>query len=138
MVAGPKIRPKGVRDKAYVVLSRSGKPMHFRAIAEAINSLQWTKKPAHHQTVHNELIKANNRFVLVGRGLYALREWGYTPGTVSQVMAEVIKKSGHSLTRQEVVQKVLEHRFVKENTILLNLQNRSIFSKDAEGKYFLA
>ena len=138
LVSWPTIRPKGVRDKAYVVLSRSGKPMHFRAIAEAINSLQWTKKPAHHQTVHNELIKANNRFVLVGRGLYALREWGYTPGTVSQVMAEVIKKSGHSLTRQEVVQKVLEHRFVKENTILLNLQNRSIFSKDAEGKYFLA
>lgn len=138
LVTWATIRPKGVRDKAFVVLSKSGKPMHFRDIAESINSMQWTKKPAHHQTVHNELIKANDRFVLVGRGLYALRDWGYTPGTVAQVMKEVLKKSGKSLTREEVIQKVLEHRFVKENTILLNLQNRSLFSKDAEGKYFLA
>ena len=137
LVSWPTIRPKGVRDKAYVVLSKSGKPMHFREIASSINALAWTKKPAHFQTVHNELIKAGDRFVLVGRGLYALRDWGYTPGTVSEVMKDVLKNTGRPMSREDLVSKVLEKRFVKENTILLNLQNRSVFSKDAEGKYFL-
>ncbi|KKW30174.1 MAG: hypothetical protein UY75_C0040G0001, partial [Parcubacteria group bacterium GW2011_GWC2_52_8c] len=131
------IKPKGVRDKAYVVLQKTGKPMHFREVASAINSMQWTRKPAHPQTVHNELIKAGNQFVLVGRGLYALREWGYTPGTVATFMQEVLRGAAKPLAKEEIVKSVLERRFVKENTILLNLQNRTLFSKNPDGKYFL-
>ena len=137
LVSWPTIHPKGVRDKAYIVLAKYGKPMHFREVAEAINKMAWTKKPAHHQTVHNELIKASSRFVLVGRGLYALREWGYTPGTVADVMQSVLKDAGQPMAREEIVRQVLEKRFVKENTILLNLQNRSIFGRNAEGRYHL-
>ncbi|MBI2096813.1 MAG: hypothetical protein HYT40_01500 [Candidatus Sungbacteria bacterium] len=137
LVSWPTIRPKGVRDKSYVVLQKAGKPMHFREVANAINTMQWTKKPAHPQTVHNELIKASDRFVLVGRGLYALREWGYTPGTVSDVMQEILKDAKGPLPKEEMVKRVLEKRFVKANTILLNLQNRSLFQKTPEGKYFL-
>ena len=131
------IHPKGVRDKAYLVLSKSGKPMHFREVASGINKMGWGKKPAHPQTVHNELIKSSDLFVLVGRGVYALREWGYTPGTVSEVMTAVMKETGRPMSRDEVVKKVLEKRFVKENTILLNLQNRSMFSRVEGNKYFL-
>lgn len=137
LAAWPTIRPKGVRDKAYLVLSKSGKPMHFRDVAAGINKMGWGKKPAHPQTVHNELIKSSDLFVLVGRGLYALREWGYTPGTVSEVMTAVMKEAGRPLTREEIVKKVLEKRFVKENTILLNLQNRSMFSRVDANKFFL-
>ena len=137
LASWPTIRPKGVRDKAYVVLQKTGKPMHFREVASAINSMQWTRKPAHPQTVHNELIKAGNQFVLVGRGLYALREWGYTPGTVATVMQEVLRGAAKPLAKEEIVKSVLERRFVKENTILLNLQNRTLFSKNPDGKYFL-
>lgn len=137
LVSWASIHPKGVRDKAYLVLQKAGKPMHFREVANAINGMNWTKKPAHPQTVHNELIKAADRFVLVGRGLYALREWGYTPGTVAEVMKEVIRDAGRPLERAEIVKRVLDKRFVKENTILLNLQNRSLFAKKEDGKYFV-
>jgi len=65
------INPKTTRDKNYLVLSRASKPLHFREIADLVNSLDGVK-PSHPDTVHNELIK-DDRFKLVGRGMYALK-----------------------------------------------------------------
>lgn len=135
VVTWPAINPRGVRDKAYVVLMKAGKPLHFREVAEGINHAGWTKKKAHPQTVHNELIK-DMRFVLVGRGLYALSEWGYEPGAVREVLVSVLRGSG-ALSREDIMKKVLEKRFVKEATILLNLQNKSLFKRTDDGKYLL-
>lgn len=135
MVSWPAINPRGVRDKAYVVLMKAGKPLHFREVAESINHAGWSKKKAHPQTVHNELIK-DARFVLVGRGLYALSEWGYEPGAVREVLVSVLRGSG-ALSREDIMKKVMEKRFVKEATILLNLQNKSLFKRTEDGKYSL-
>jgi len=71
----------------------------------------------------------------VGRGIYGLKEWGYEPGFVKDIIAKVIKKAGRPLPKEEIVKKVLAQRIVKENTILLNLQNRNYFIRDKEGKY---
>lgn len=122
------INPPGVKDKSYLVLAKSGKPMHFREVASAINSLGGNRRKAHPQTVHNELIK-DNRFVLVGRGLYALKEWGFEPGTVRDILVGIFKKAGRPLSKEEVIKSVLEKRFVKPPTILLNLQDRSLFRR---------
>lgn len=132
LVHWPTIYPTGVRDKAYAALTKAGKPLHFREVAQAINRAGWSARKAHPQTVHNELIK-DGRFVLVGRGLYALREWGYEPGTVSEVIATILRAAKRPLTKGEVVKKVLSSRFVKENTILLNLQNKNLFLKTPGG-----
>ncbi|MEK7160760.1 MAG: sigma factor-like helix-turn-helix DNA-binding protein [Patescibacteria group bacterium] len=129
----PEISPRGVKDKAYIVLKSAGQPLHFSAVTEAINRDLGTGRQAFVQTVHNELIK-DKRFVLVGRGLYALAEWGYEPGTVSQIIRDVLKKSG-PLTREEIIKQVLAKRLVKENTILINLQNRQSFDRLADGRY---
>jgi hypothetical protein len=129
----PEIEPKTVRDKAYLVLKRYGKPLHFKLIAKYINRFGIDKKPAHIQTVHNELIK-DDRFVLVGRGIYALRENGFEPGTVREVIARLLRKNG-PLTSPEVVKLVNEERFLKENTILLNLQNKKYFRRLDDGRY---
>lgn len=131
------INPRGVKDKAYVVLAKVGKPLHFRAVAQAIDQAKWSKKRAHPQTVHNELIK-DQRFTLVGRGLYALREWGYEPGVVRDVMASILKGVGRPLAKEEIIRLVSEKRLVKPQTILLNLQNRALFKRTEEGKYILA
>lgn len=131
------ISPRGVKDKAYLVLFRSGKPMHFREVAEAINKAHWSKKKAHPQTVHNELIK-DKRFVLVGRGLYALKEWGYEPGTVRDILVSVFKKAQKPLSKEEAIRLVLERRFVKPPTILLNLQDRNLFKRIEGEKYTLS
>lgn len=132
----PTVSPRGVKDKAYLVLAKSGSPLHFREVAKAINTLRWTGKKAHPQTVHNELIK-DDRFVLVGRGLYALKEWGYEPGTVRDILVSVLKEAGSPLPQEEVIRKVLEKRFVKPPTVLLNLQDKSLFRKTEEEKYTL-
>jgi hypothetical protein len=131
----PEISPRGVRDKAYLILKQHGEPLHFRNITELINEHNIDHKRAQVETVHNELIK-DSRFVLIGRGIYALSNWGYIPGTVSDVIANVLKENG-PLNKEEILKKVLEKRVIKENTILINLQNRKIFNKDAEGKYSL-
>jgi DNA-directed RNA polymerase delta subunit len=129
----PEIEPKTVRDKIYLVLRKHAAPLHFRQIALAVAKYGLSKKPAHVQTVHNELIK-DDRFVLVGRGIYALKEHGFEKGTVREVITRLLKKHG-SLSSAEVVKLVNEQRWLKENTILLNLQNRRYFRRLPDGRY---
>lgn len=130
----PNIRVKGIRDYAYLAVKRHGSPMHFREVAETINELFNHK--AHIATTHNELIK-DARFVLVGRGLYALTEWGYTAGVVKDVLREILEQEG-PLSREELIDKVRKERYVKDNTILVNLQDANLFRKLTNGTYALA
>ncbi len=130
----PEISTKGVRDKAYLVLKKHGKPMHFKYVVEHINKKFNLKKKAHPQTVHNELIK-DGKFVLVGRGTYALSEWGYKPGTVSDVLKRILKDSKKPMDKKDLIKAVYEERDVKENTIMLNLQNSENFEKMEDGRY---
>ncbi|TSC67891.1 MAG: hypothetical protein G01um101472_278 [Parcubacteria group bacterium Gr01-1014_72] len=113
------------------MLRKHGSPIHFREVAKSIEKL--FGKKAHVATTHNELIK-DPRFVLVGRGLYALSEWGYMSGVVRDVIRQILEKNG-PLKKDEVVNKVLKERYVKENTILVNLNNPKFFKKDKEGRY---
>ncbi len=122
------IMPKGVRDKAYIVLKKQGDSLHFVELTKLINQAAFDHKTAYPQTVHNELIK-DERFVLVGRGMYALREWGYEPGTVAQVIHQILANAGAPLSREQIVEQVLSRRVVKKNTILLALQNKAKFKR---------
>lgn len=124
----PEISPRGVRDKAYLALKKANEPLHFSEVAKRIGD------GALAQTVHNELIK-DNKFVLVGRGLYGLKEWGYEPGVVKDVIARVIKSAKKPLSKEEIVTLVTKQRFVKENTITFNLSNRRNFYRTSDGKY---
>lgn len=133
----PTVNPKNIRDKIYVILQDNGKPMHFSAIAGAIKASDFKRKNVTTQAIHNELIK-DKRFVLIGRGIYALSEWGYRKGTVSDIIADILKKEGGPLTRDEIVRRVLKHRQVKETTILLNLQSKPEFKRVAKATYTLA
>jgi hypothetical protein len=127
----PNVHAKGMRDYAYLVIRKHGSPIHFKEVAKAITT--YFNKKAHVATTHNELIK-DPRFVLVGRGLYALSEWGYMSGVVKDVIKKIIEKNG-PLPKDKVIEKVLKERYVKENTILVNLQNPKYFYKDKEGRY---
>ena len=133
LIEFPEIKPRGVRDLSHMVLSRYGKPLHFSAVADQIGKL--VGKPVHTQTVHNELIK-DGRFVLVGRGLYALKDWGYTAGVVKDVISDILGKGG-PMVKEKVITAVLKQRFVKPNTIFINLENKQYFKKLADGKYSL-
>ena len=133
----PTVNPKNIRDKIYVILSDAGKPMHFSDIAGAIKGSDFKRKDVTTQAIHNELIK-DSRFVLIGRGIYALKEWGFQKGTVADIISDILKKEGGPLHRDEIVKRVLKHRQVKETTILLNLQGKSRFKRVAKATYTLA
>ena len=128
------IRPKTINDKIYLILKNSGQPMHFAEIAEKINQVGFDKKPANAATVHNELI-LDDKYILVGRGLYGLKEWGYEKGTVTEVIEKVMVLAQRPLSREEIIDKVLKQRMVKKATINLALMNRQKFEPVAEGKY---
>lgn len=136
----PEIHPRGMRDEAYIVLKRGGAPLHFRTVAQEVT--KYRKKytderdSANPQTIHNELIK-DNRFVLVGRGMYALKEWGYAPGVVRDVIVRVLGSAGKPLLKDEIVRLVREQRFVQDNTIFLNLHNKKYFKRTDEGHFTL-
>jgi hypothetical protein len=136
LVKWPVVNPKNIRDKIYVILKEHGKHMHFNEIAEAIKQSSFKRKDVTTQAIHNELIK-DKRFVLVGRGIYALKEWGYEKGTVADIITEILRKEGKALHRDEIVQRVLKSRYVKETTILLNLQGKAQFKRVAKATYEL-
>lgn len=137
LVKWPTVNPKNIRDKIYVILADNGKPMHFSDIAKHIKDSDFKRKDVTTQAIHNELIK-DKRFVLIGRGIYALDSWGYSKGTVSDIITKVLKKAGEPLHRDEIVKRVLKSRQVKETTILLNLQSKSEFKRVAKATYTLA
>ncbi|MEI7539228.1 MAG: sigma factor-like helix-turn-helix DNA-binding protein [Candidatus Saccharibacteria bacterium] len=134
LVKWPTVNPKNIRDKIYVILNENGKPMHFSEIAKSIKGSSFKRKNVTTQAIHNELIK-DSRFVLIGRGIYALSSWGFSRGTVSDIIASVLKESPIPLHRDEIVKRVLKSRQVKETTILLNLQNKSQFKRVAKATY---
>ena len=133
LISCPQIRPRGVRDLAYLVMERHGSPMHFREVADTIEKT--IGKRAYVHTVHNELIK-DQRFVLVGRGLYALCQWGYREGRVIDIIKSILEASG-PMPKDELIKCVLKERHIKESTILINLQNKKYFQKLPDGRYIL-
>ena len=132
--SSPNVHTRGVKDYAYLVMRRHGSPMHFREVADAISKTFGRK--THYATCHNELIK-DPRFVLVGRGLYALSEWGYKTGIAREVIRDILKREG-PLSKDKVVEKVMKERYFKKNTILVNLANSKFFKKNKSGLYTLA
>jgi hypothetical protein len=130
------IRPKRMNDKIYLVLKRANQPLHFEDITEQINKVGFDHRKAYAPTVHNELI-LNEQYVLVGRGIYALQEWGYKPGVVSDVLEEILRGSVQPMTRDELVEAVLKQRVVKKNTIHLALTERERFQRLPDGRYAL-
>jgi len=136
LVKWPTVNPKNIRDKIYVILAENEKPMHFSEIAASIKDSSFKRKDVTTQAIHNELIK-DSRFVLIGRGIYALSSWGFSRGTVADIIADVLKDSKEPLHRDEIVRRVLKSRQVKETTILLNLQSKSQFKRVAKATYAL-
>ena len=130
----PNIHTRGVKDYAFLVMRKHGSPMHFREVADAITKTFGRK--THYATCHNELIK-DPRFVLVGRGMYALADWGYKTGIARDVIRDILKREG-PLSKEDIVEKVMKERYFKKNTILVNIQNPKYFKKNKNGLYTLA
>ena len=125
------VKTRGIRDYAYLVMRKHGSPLHFREVAKKIQDT--FGKKTHVATCHNELIK-DKRFVLVGRGFYALAEWGYKPGIVREVIRDIIKKHG-PISKDDVIEHVMKERYLKKNTIIVNLQNPKYFKKNKQDLY---
>jgi hypothetical protein len=130
------ITPKRMTDKAYLIMLREKKPLHFVEVADLINQADFDRKKACPATVHNELI-LDDKYVLVGRGIYALKEWGYQEGTVADIISNILAQEGPQ-TKQELMDKVLKQRLVQKTTVILALMDKNKFSRLADGRYALA
>ena len=127
------INPRSIRDKAVLTLRKLAEPVHFIALANAITAANFEGKKVTVQAVHNELIR-HEEFVLVGRGVYALKEWGYEPGTVAEVIARILEKEG-PLARREIIDRVQQQREVQETTISFFLQKNPAFTRVGRSVY---
>lgn len=129
--ASPGVKTRGVKDYAYLMMKKHGSPMHFKEVSKAVS--ETFDKKCHVATCHNELIK-DKRFVLVGRGIYALAEWGYKKGVVREVIHDLLKKNG-PMKKEDIIEQVMKERYLKKNTVLVNLQNVKYFKKNKSGEY---
>jgi DNA-binding winged helix-turn-helix (wHTH) protein len=57
---------------------------------------------------------------------------------VADIIAQVLREANEPLHRDEIVKRVLKSRFVKETTILLNLQSKGQFKRVAKATYELS
>ncbi|MCL5010614.1 MAG: HTH domain-containing protein [Patescibacteria group bacterium] len=133
----PDVKPRGVREGAYMVLKNEGRPLRFEKIAQLASGLvgkNFRNQRALPQTVHNELIK-DSRFVLVGRGIYGLAEWGFQKGTVRDVLLDILKQNAQPLTKQEILFAAQKQRIVKPSTVFLGLGDKKYFARDEKGRY---
>lgn len=130
------INPKSIRDKTYYVLRKYNKPLHFTEISKHIEGMDEKKKKVTKQAVHNELIR-DERFVLIGRGIYALSEWGYNAGVVEEVIEEVLITAGKPMHKDDIISEVKKRRLVKDTTIMLNLQ-KDRFQRVARATYTIS
>lgn len=130
------INPKTLRDKIYFVLNKNKKPLHFIDIVNKITELKFDNKRINLQAVHNELIR-HDQFVLIGRGIYALKEWGYREGTVADIIGDILK-DGKTKSQEAIINEVLKQRQVKKITIILNLKNKPQFERIGREQYKLA
>ncbi len=120
------LNPKTLKDKAIYVMKKEKVPMHFVDISNKITD--YLSESVKVNTIHNELIR-NSEFVLIGRWIYALKEWWFTPWAVIDVIADILEKNGWPMTTEEITAKVLETRNVKKTTIYMNLQNKKLIER---------
>jgi len=131
------INPKSARDKSFFILKKEERPLHFTHIAELISHEKFIGKNPTAATVHNELI-LDPRFVLVGRGIYALAEWGFKGGTVEDVIADILIHNPKGMERDAIIEEVLKTKLVARNTVMMNLLVKKQFKRDEKGLYLLA
>ena len=116
------LNPKTLKDKSIYIMKKEKVPMHFVDISNKITEMLWESIKVN--TIHNELIR-NSEFVLIGRWIYALKEWGFIPGTVLDVIISILEKKWKPMNTEEITKEVLKTRNVKQTTIYMNLQNKN-------------
>lgn len=126
------LNPKTLKDKAIYVMKKELVPMHFIDISNKISD--YLGESVKINTIHNELIR-NDEFILIGRGIYALKEWGFKPGTVLDVILDILGKNGGPMTTEDIIKKVLKVRNVKKTTIYMNLQNKNAIERVGRNFY---
>lgn len=130
------IQPKNISEKIFLIFKKYQKPLHFSEIKKLIEQENFDRKRVTMQAVHNELVK-NPNFILVGRGIYALKEWGYIEGTVADIIKKLLRESPRALSKEEILQEVLKVKKVSPKTILVNLYKNPEFIQIQEGYYIL-
>lgn len=128
------LNPKTLKDKAIYVMKKEKTPMHFVDISNKITQMLEEKVKVN--TIHNELIR-NSEFVLIGRWIYALKEWWFNPGTVLDVITSILEKAWEPMSTEEITKEVLKIRNVKQTTIYMNLQNKKAIERVGRNYYQL-
>jgi len=128
------LNPQTLREKTLYIMKKEKIPMHYIDITNKI--IDHFKEDIKINTIHNELIKWED-FVLIGRWIYALKEWWFTAGTVLDVIVSTFKKFKKPMSLQEISKEVLKTRKVKTTTIYMNLQNKKVIERVWRNFYYL-
>ena len=135
--------PSSLKEKILTILKIEGKPLHFTEIYNKISQVSeisdefvhpaWKKKYSL-DSIKNELIR-HPEFVLVGRGIYGLKEWGFKEGTAFELLKEFLA-SKKEVDFKELIEFFKNQRFIKLTTLNIYLYRllKSRFIKFEEGK----
>jgi len=133
---------KGRGNQIARVLFESGQPMSFRAIAREINHRLVTsgqRQAGKLRTLSNQ-ISADGRFAPIGKsGHWGLKSWQHLEtGSIVNLMEEYLMTYNRPATVDEIYAYVRERRPVSKKSIIIYVQDKSIFVKADRTRWGLA
>lgn len=131
------ISPPSLREKIRLVLKVKGRPLHFRDIYHQLKEFQTLKDEflSHHwhkdynqESIHNQLI-FDPEIVLAGRGIYALKEWGYFDGDTLLLMRQLVK-TAKRIHKEQLWEAVQKQKLISRTTFEIYLRRKEVFELD--------
>ncbi len=139
ILSHPRVGPSSLADKTAFVLDQAQKPLHFSEIHTALGKLatlegeflsqRWQKRYST-QSIQNLLIMGEE-FVWTGMGTYALKGWGFRPGSILERMRDIVKRE-RQISRDKLCELLSKERRFSKITFEAYLRNKTYFK--LEGK----
>ncbi|GIW66019.1 MAG: hypothetical protein KatS3mg094_538 [Candidatus Parcubacteria bacterium] len=127
-IKNKRILPSSLIDKIRLILSFEKRPLSFYEIYKKLNEINkiddefihqvWKKKYSL-RTVHYILNSYKKEFVLVGRGVYTLKDCGIKEGKLIDIITELVKEN-NGLSLDDLLDNLKkQQRIFSKNTFLI-------------------
>lgn len=121
-----------------LALREIGEPVHYETIAKETNALLPKKLKARPRLIYAELLRRDDLFVRVGKGIFGLKEWGIPDdGNLANAAHRVLSEAGKPLHYEVITDRVLETWRVRPSSVYVALQSDHRFISIGTGVFWI-
>ncbi|MCL4358435.1 MAG: hypothetical protein M1505_01180 [Patescibacteria group bacterium] len=128
------ISPPSLKEKIRLIFEMEGQPLHFKTIHHKLNQFldfkddflsdHW-RKDYSVESIHNQMI-LDPEVVLAGRGIYALKRWGYYNGETIELLKELVSRA-RRIEKEKLWCEVQKAKMISRTTFEIYIRRRDLF-----------